>query len=424
MMDMKKTLLTALTSFLIVYGMAQPPTNGLIGYWSLNGVYTNTGSATATATGVNTSFTTGYNNAPNTAVQFQGNLNSYIDFIDNGNFDFSGANNFTVGLNFYFNGTTTSGLVDNCLNYGGWGIWLWSTVAGTWNLQFNYRNNSVGSAAATNFTTGVWHHVTAVRNSGTISLYIDGVFRLSATEGTQTPSYPINMQAGAMCYGSFSPPRYNPFGGKIDELRIYNRALSAAEIAGLAAGPLPVKLTSFTASMRDNAVSLRWQTQYEQNSSHYMVERSTDGVNFSDAGRVAAAGNSNNPLNYSFNDLLPASLQSQKTIFYRLRSVDIDGKFSLSQVVALNRDTRGVQLVLSPNPAKDILQVQIGNGITGETPVYIYDGSGRQVYNRIVNLQPGVNSIPVNVSMLAPGTYFVRVGHGRDGYSKQFLKTD
>ncbi len=56
--------------------------------------------------------------------------------------------------------------------------------------------------------------------------------------------------------------------------------------------------------------------------------------------------------------------------------------------------------------------------------LYIYDGSGRQVYNRIVNLQPGVNSIPVNVSMLAPGTYFVRVGHARDGYSKQFLKTD
>ena len=36
----------------------------------------------------------------------------------------------------------------------------------------------------------------------------------------------------------------------------------------------------------------------------------------------------------------------------------------------------------------------------------------------------GLNSIPVNVSMLAPGTYFVRVGHARDGCSKQFLKTD
>ena len=70
----------------------------------------------------------------------------------------------------------------------------------------------------------------AVRNGGTISLYIDGVFRLSAAEGTTAPAYPLNPEAGSMTYGSFSPPRYNPFGGKIDEYRVYNRALSALEI--------------------------------------------------------------------------------------------------------------------------------------------------------------------------------------------------
>ncbi|MBL0054802.1 MAG: hypothetical protein IPP31_01175 [Chitinophagaceae bacterium] len=209
---------------------AQAPSAGLVAYFPFNGNMNNSGPAAVTATGFNTSFTTDYSNTANKAIQFQGNLNSYIGFTDNGNFDFTGTQNFTATFGFFFNGSTTSGLVDNCLNYGGWGVWFWSTVPGVWNLQFNYKNNSVGSAAATNFTTNAWHHVAAVRNGGTISLYIDGVFRLSAAEGTTAPAYPLNPEAGSMTYGSFSPPRYNAFGGKIDEYRVYNRALTPLEI--------------------------------------------------------------------------------------------------------------------------------------------------------------------------------------------------
>ena len=133
---MKHLLFSALIIFCTIYVTAQT-TVGLIGYWPFSGNYTNTGSAPATASGVNTSFTTGFGNVPNAAVQFQGNTGSYIDFIDNGNFDFAGTNNFTVAFSFFFNGSSTSGLVDNCLNYGGWGVWLWSTVSGIWNLKFN-----------------------------------------------------------------------------------------------------------------------------------------------------------------------------------------------------------------------------------------------------------------------------------------------
>jgi len=244
---MKKLLFIAFI-FCQVFVNAQAPTSGLVAYFPFNGNTTNNGSAPVSATLVSMGYTTNNIGTANSAIQFGNNLNSYVDFIDNGNLDFSGSSNFSVCFGFFFNGSSTSGMFDNCLNYGGFGVWLWSTVAGTWNIQFNYRNNSVGSAAATNFTVNQWHHVVAMRNNGTISIYIDGVFRLSATEGTMTPSYPINAQAGAMCYGAFSPPRYNPFGGKMDELRIYNRALSAAEITAVyndytTGGAQPVTIT-------------------------------------------------------------------------------------------------------------------------------------------------------------------------------------
>jgi Concanavalin A-like lectin/glucanases superfamily/Secretion system C-terminal sorting domain len=418
---MKQFLFSALIIFCTISVTAQT-TVGLIGYWPFSGNYTNTGSAPATASGVNTGFTTGFGNVPNAAVQFQGNTGSYIDFIDNGNFDFVGTNNFTVAFSFFFNGSSTSGLVDNCLNYGGWGVWLWSTVSGTWNLQFNYKNNSVGSAAATNFPIGTWHHATAVRNNGTISLYVDGILRLSATEGTTAPSYPINMQAGAMCYGGFNPPRYNPFGGKIDELRIYNRALTAAEILILASVTLPVKLTSFTAVNSNSNIKLQWQTQYEQNSSHYNIQRSTDGINFTNIARVNAAGNSNIPLSYSHTDLLSAMLQNIPTVFYRLQSVDIDGLFSNSKVVAVHLNKTGMQLFVSPNPAKDVLQVQTGNGLAGNATLMITDAMGRQLYKKDISLQQGSNTIPVNISLLSSGIYYVRLTNANESFTKQFLK--
>lgn len=418
---MKHLLFYSLIIFCTISVTAQT-TTGLIGYWPFTGDYANTGSAPATATGVNTSFTTGFGNIPNAAVQFQGNTGSYIDFTDNGNFDFAGTNNFTVAFSFFFNGSSTSGLVDNCLNYGGWGVWLWSTVAGTWNLQFNYKNNSVGSAAATNFTIGSWHHAAAVRNNGTISLYVDGLFRLSATEGTQAPSYPIKMQAGAMCYGGFTPPRYNPFGGKIDELRIYNRALSAAEILILAGVTLPVKLTSFTAVNNNNDIKLQWQTQYEQNSSHYNIQRSTDGIHFTNVTRVTAAGNSNIPLTYGHVDVLTPSIKILKTVYYRLQPVDIDGKFSLSHILAIQLDKTDLQLLVYPNPAKDLLQVQTGNSQAGNASLIITDASGRQLYKKDIVLQQGSNSIPVNISLFGAGIYYIRLINGSENYIKQFLK--
>ncbi|MEO6541713.1 MAG: LamG-like jellyroll fold domain-containing protein [Ferruginibacter sp.] len=418
---MKHLLFSALIIFCTISVTAQT-TVGLIGYWRFSGNYTNTGTASATASGVNTSFTIGFGNVPNAAVQFQGNTGSYINFIDNGNFDFAGTNNFTVAFSFFFNGSSTSGLVDNCLNYGGWGVWIWSTVSGTWNLQFNYKNNSVGSAAATNFSIGSWHHATAVRNNGTISLYVDGIFRLSATEGTTAPTYPINMQAGAMCYGGYTPPRYNPFGGKIDELRIYNRALTAAEILIVAGVALPVKLTSFTAVNNNNNIKLQWQTEYEQNSSHYNIQRSTDGINFTDIGRVTASGNSNTTLAYSYTDPLPGTLQNAAVVFYRLQSVDIDGQFAYSPVVAMHLNKKDMQLLVFPNPVKDVLQVQTPGNWKGRATMVISDVSGRQLYKKDIELQQGSNSIPVNISLFSAGIYNVQLINGSERLTKQFIK--
>lgn len=420
-MKLKQFLLLVallIASCLFSFSLFAQPTAGLICHFKLDGNTTNSGPANVTASAISTSYTTNNANAANRALQFGGALTSYINFVDNGNLDFTGTNNFTISFSFFFNGSSTSGLIDNCLNYGGWGIWLWSTVAGTWNLQFNYKNNSVGSAAATNFTIGTWHHVAAVRNNGTISLYIDGVFRLSATEGTTAPTYPINMIAGAMAYGSFSPPRYNPFGGKIDEIRVFNRALSAAEIAGLAPFSLPLKLGDFTAVKKASGIQLNWETLTEQNTSRFEVERSTDGTHFTYLGRVSAAGNSTDKKNYTFMDANPATGIN----FYRLNMVDNDAAHSFSRIIAVRNANSTTDLQLFPNPARAVLQVQLPSAQKEMIKLCITDASGKLLHQQSIQLQEGNNTISLPVVQLAKGMYYLSVENSNGKQSTSFLK--
>lgn len=420
-MKLKQLLLLAallVASCLFTFSLfAQPTTTGLLCHFKLDGNTTNSGPANVTASPISTTYTTNNANASNKALQFGGNLNSYINFTDNGNLDFTGTNNFTISFSFFFNGSSTGGLIDNCLNYGGWGVWLWSTVAGTWNLQFNYRNNSVGSAAATNFAPGMWHHVAAVRNNGTISLYIDGAFRLSATEGTMTQSYPINMIAGAFAYSSFSPPRYNPFGGKIDEIRIYNRALTASEILILTPYSLPLRMGDFTANKQSAGIKLNWETLSEENTSHFEIERSSDGVQFNYLDRVNAAGNSSDKKQYSYLDNNPLS----GTNYYQLKMYDLDGTITYSRVVAI-RNTSLLSLQVFPNPVGEVLQVQ-APALTKETAsLLITDASGKTVRRQPVQLNEGNNAISLPVADLPKGIYFLSISGANGKQSTSFVK--
>ncbi len=203
----------------------------------------------------------------------------------------------------------------------------------------------------------------------------------------------------------------------MDELRIYNRALTPLEVIKV----LPVQLTSFTAVNNNNQIKLQWQTQFEQNTKHYTVQRSTDAVNFTDIDQVSAAGNSATSLTYNYTDVLPAMLQNSATIFYLLQTFDTDGRFFNSQVVAVRLDKKDVQLLAFPNPAKEVLQVQT-NGITGQSSLSITNAAGLQLYTRDILLQQGSNSIPINISQFGNGVYYIKLSNGKDNFTKQFVK--
>lgn len=170
--------------------------------------------------------------------------------------------------------------------------------------------------------------------------------------------------------------------------------------------PLPLHLLKFTATDLTASVQLDWSTVSEKGTSHFAIERSSDGAKFETIGNVNAATNGTQKNDYRFNDASSASLQGK--LYYRLKMVDKDGSFTYSKIVSLTRGQK-VNLVAFPNPAKNDLQVTVNTGAEKQMALKIFDQSGKQVYVQQLAGNTGSNKYTLNVSSFAKGTYYVNV---------------
>ncbi|NOX19450.1 MAG: T9SS type A sorting domain-containing protein [Chlorobi bacterium] len=117
-------------------------------------------------------------------------------------------------------------------------------------------------------------------------------------------------------------------------------------IGDLNASPLPVELTSFSASLDpDNSVRLEWETATEVNNYGFEIQKAIDNnpassnndyaeTSWEKIGFISGSGNSNSAKEYSFTD----NAQLSGKIFYRLKQIDADGSFEYSEVIEIEID--------------------------------------------------------------------------------------
>lgn len=110
---------------------------------------------------------------------------------------------------------------------------------------------------------------------------------------------------------------------------------------------LPVQWLYFTARSDGKENKLLWATAGETYNRLFEVERSENGVDYITIGKVNGAGISITTQNYSFTD----NARNDKKIFYRLKQVSNDGKFSYSQVAIVNGSRQGKHRSF-PQPGK------------------------------------------------------------------------
>jgi hypothetical protein len=168
--------------------------------------------------------------------------------------------------------------------------------------------------------------------------------------------------------------------------------------------PLPVELLSFSANTNDEGnVDLYWETSSERNNDYFAVQRSADGINFSDIGRVPGSGTSQTLNSYSYTDKEALSGRS----YYRLRQVDFDGIYKFSNILRVDAEGR-IRLTASPNPVKtDKFLLDFHTPLESSTYISLHDRTGKLVYTGIA--QAGTSNYEVNLKASpSSGVYLLR----------------
>jgi hypothetical protein len=176
-----------------------------------------------------------------------------------------------------------------------------------------------------------------------------------------------------------------------------------------AVSALPVEFIDFSGSVKHDLVELAWSTASETNNDFFIVERSTNGIDWQSIKEVNGAGTTSEQSNYSIYDQLHSSI-----VYYRLKQVDYDGRTTLLKIISVKDDSE-ISISIYPNPATNKLFVR---GIKSVKNIAIFDALGvdlsSQVYLNEMN-----GGIEIDISKLCTGTYLITTAKERLRFVKK-----
>lgn len=269
-----------------------------------------------------------------------------------------------------------------------------STATGTVTLYFTqaeFTAFNADPASTLDLPTG------PADNAGKANLRI-GKFGGTSNNGTGMPGTYLNGNSSII-----DPPDANI---------VYNSGVGRWEVTFDVAGfsgfvvqtvttVIPVRISSFTGKLNaDKSASLYWKVEEQLNVAKYIVEKSTDRINFTDIGTVQA--NTLTSAAYTFRDPVAGS----GAIYYRLRSADVDGRTSHSDILVLNvKNDQSV--IIYPNPVAGSFTLQATAAYINESATLL-DAGGRAI--KTVKITGTLQT--VNMEGLAKGLYLLRFADG------------
>ena len=173
---------------------------------------------------------------------------------------------------------------------------------------------------------------------------------------------------------------------------------------------LPVTYHSFEAIVNNYKVNLSWITDDVKRNDHFEIERSYDQKEFKTIGIIMGSQTTNGvsgQYNFKDGDL---ELTAHKEVFYRLKYIDINGKFSYSIIKRVSMNTSKMNVQVMPNPYMDKLNVNFVSDANGTAEVRLLNTSGSLVKKIQSTIARGYNNLQLqDLNSQAPGLYIVNV---------------
>jgi hypothetical protein len=306
--------------------------------------------------------------------------------------------------------------------------------------------------------TNTWYHVSASYNNGSWTLIING-HSAANNEMPNTNKYSFTGNDYLFLGADYQNSIFTDT--KMDEVRIWTKARTETEVTAdyrnklignetglylyynmdgyirafitdnslnshdatvnptvfaINESPMPVELSSFTASNVKSGVNLKWKTATEINNYGFEVERKTENGSWEKIGFVKGNGNSNSQKEYSFvDDKAPAG-----KIQYRIKQLDLNGQFKYYDAVTVSVDVPKEFKLLqnSPNPFNPATAIKFQLPVSSFVTVKIYDQIGREVATLLNEEKPSGSHIVYwngkdkNGNSVASGIYLYRLSAG------------
>ncbi len=179
---------------------------------------------------------------------------------------------------------------------------------------------------------------------------------------------------------------------------------------------LPLSLTQFKGENTPSGNNLTWTTSTESNVKHFEIERSSDGQTWRNIGIVKAVGNSTVTRRYNFLDKTASS-----KAYYRLRSMDNDGRTELSNVIYLS-NSKEYEIDVFPVPSSDNVTIRYNASENSEAEVNIFDIAGKLCFGQKIELQKGLVDYPLNISDLPRGVYMLQFNNNGKTLVNKIIK--
>lgn len=169
---------------------------------------------------------------------------------------------------------------------------------------------------------------------------------------------------------------------------------SELQVENACLGILPLEWLSFKVAQKSDNVLLIWQTQHEVNNDYFEVEKSQDGLLFTSIAKIVASNAQTTSFQYQYSD----NTLGYGTVYYRIKQVDFDGRFSYSKIIAIPMTIS--KTMIYPNPSTDVLHVESDKTIDH----FVI----KDIFGKVQISGTDLNS-SIDISSLTNGMYIIEI---------------
>lgn len=177
---------------------------------------------------------------------------------------------------------------------------------------------------------------------------------------------------------------------------------------------LPVNFISFHAKLTTvNTVELNWEAEVDSKHSHFIVERSADGQNYTAIGRVV-----DRP--YTLTDFNPIAGNN----YYRIKHYDFDGQFAYSKVNTVYFNPGRASCIIYPNPATEEVNLRFDSDRPQTFTIQVSDLSGQVVYTKRIMMSASSETLKIYVEGWPSQVYIIKTSVNDNMYLpvQKFIK--